>query len=269
MANQDGSFLQAASEGDLAKMKQLVEKSGVNINAQGQMNRTALHLACLYGKMEIVMYLVEKGANKELPASSGEVPLHLASLNGHFNVVEFLLSEGANWKATNNSGKKPSDYARKRNMKKLFEDAEEGIFNSEENSNNENEKQVPLKKKVLPMNQKMVEELVSAGYARGDILDCIYTLNESREDTSSISVVMKALEKKKAEVAVLKMKEQQENGKIEVEEDNFCKICFEKPMDSVIIPCGHVCICMDCSKGLVLCPMCRNQIVQIIKMFKS
>ena len=69
------------------------------------------------------------------------VPLHLAVLNGHENVVEFLLSEGVDWKATNSlgmmscclsfclylfgKGRQPRDYARKRNMKKLFEDADQ------------------------------------------------------------------------------------------------------------------------------------------------
>jgi hypothetical protein len=60
--------------------------------------------------------------------------LHLAVLNGHVSVVEYLLGEGADWKITNASGKKPGDLARKPGMKKLFQDADEGIFNSEDNT---------------------------------------------------------------------------------------------------------------------------------------
>lgn len=72
MASKDASLLQASSEGDLSKVQQLIEKEGANINTQGAMNRTPLHVASLNGKGEVVMYLVEKGANVNLQASSGE-----------------------------------------------------------------------------------------------------------------------------------------------------------------------------------------------------
>jgi ankyrin repeat protein len=72
MASKDSALLQAASEGDISKVTKLIESDEANINAQGAMNRSALHLACLYGKMEVVMYLIEKGANKDIQASSGE-----------------------------------------------------------------------------------------------------------------------------------------------------------------------------------------------------
>ena len=51
------------------------------------------------------------------------------------------------------------------------------------------------------------------------------------------------------------------------EDKNSCKICFEAKIDAIVIPCGHVCICLSCSKGLKLCPMCRNDISQVVKMY--
>jgi hypothetical protein len=44
MASKDSSLIQAASEGDLAKVQNLIEKQSCNINAQGAMNRSPLHL---------------------------------------------------------------------------------------------------------------------------------------------------------------------------------------------------------------------------------
>jgi len=53
------------------------------------------------------------------------------------------------------------------------------------------------------------------------------------------------------------------------DEDNKCKICFDKVIDTVILRCGHVAVCSQCGKGLKLCPMCRQPILELIKTFKS
>lgn len=59
----------------------------------------------------------------------------------------------------------------------------------------------------------------------------------------------------------------------EKEEDYKCKICFEKDIDVVILECGHFCICSGCSAGVVEskkgCPVCRNPITNIKKIYKS
>jgi len=56
----------------------------------------------------------------------------------------------------------------------------------------------------------------------------------------------------------------------EDEDKDLCKICFEKTIDSVIVDCGHSVICMDCSKlGLKVCPVCRQPVIKIIKLFRS
>ena len=42
--------------------------------------------------------------------------------------------------------------------------------------------------------------------------------------------------------------------------------------DTLIMPCGHFCICGDCGKGLVkakhTCPVCRGNIGSLIPMKK-
>ncbi len=72
MSSLDTSILQAATEGDLAKLQNLVEKQGGNVNCQGALNRTPLHLASLYGKLDVVLYLIERKAQLNAQASSGE-----------------------------------------------------------------------------------------------------------------------------------------------------------------------------------------------------
>ena len=44
------------------------------------------------------------------------------------------------------------------------------------------------------------------------------------------------------------------NKKLKTEE---CKICYDKVIDSVFVPCGHVAACMSCASGLEVCPICK------------
>lgn len=50
---------------------------------------------------------------------------------------------------------------------------------------------------------------------------------------------------------------------------NLCKVCFESPIDTVILSCGHQIVCSGCSKVVGnLCPLCRQPIEKIIKTFQ-
>ncbi|XP_052865836.1 protein neuralized [Anopheles cruzii] len=54
-----------------------------------------------------------------------------------------------------------------------------------------------------------------------------------------------------------------------------CTICFEKPIDSVLYMCGHMCMCYDCAikqwRGIGggHCPLCRAVIRDVIRTYKS
>ena len=57
------------------------------------------------------------------------------------------------------------------------------------------------------------------------------------------------------------------DGVVIVEMDDgdrdVCKICLVNKIDTVLVPCGHRCICDSCSKGLgsrKACPICRKAI---------
>ena len=48
-----------------------------------------------------------------------------------------------------------------------------------------------------------------------------------------------------------------------------CKICFSGAANTVIIPCGHMCACVECGSRLDLCPICRSQIIRIQEVFRA
>ena len=39
-----------------------------------------------------------------------------------------------------------------------------------------------------------------------------------------------------------------------------CCVCLSKPLQVVLIPCGHACLCRKCSRQLDKCPLCRLDI---------
>jgi ankyrin repeat protein len=57
--------------------------------------RTALHFAALYGQLDIVAALAEKGANLNEKDAAGKTPLDYASQYGHEKVAKLLKSSGA------------------------------------------------------------------------------------------------------------------------------------------------------------------------------
>ncbi len=67
-------------------------KAGDNPNT----DRTALHLACQYGQVNLVNYLISQGANVHATDCMGQTPLWFASFNGHVEVIKLLIEYGAN-----------------------------------------------------------------------------------------------------------------------------------------------------------------------------
>jgi len=64
--------------------------------------------------------------------------------------------------------------------------------------------------------------------------------------------------------------DKQENKEPADETEKECKICFDKQINTVLVPCGHMCVCEGCSKLLAKnnkCPICKGAIQKIVKTF--
>lgn len=55
----------------------------------------------------------------------------------------------------------------------------------------------------------------------------------------------------------------------DIDEDIDCVVCLSNPRNTILIPCRHMCICSECTDGLInidgKCPLCRSVYVGIIK----
>lgn len=49
----------------------------------------------------------------------------------------------------------------------------------------------------------------------------------------------------------------------ELRDDQVCVVCRTNPREIILLPCGHVCLCEDCSVDITSgCPVCRAPISQ-------
>ena len=93
--NMNEDFLAAARKGDVAKLKELLDK-GVDVNTKTQYGATALAYACDKGHFEVVKLLLERGANVNVKDTFyGEMPLGWALQKENVEILRLLLEKGA------------------------------------------------------------------------------------------------------------------------------------------------------------------------------
>ena len=116
-------LVEAMNDTDDSSMFMLLESPGIELDrrVQDEVGHTALHVAAMYGKSDIVRMLLDKGANVNAKTKSwrkalrkGKKPvitldndehtaLHIAVIHGKSDVVRTLLDKGANVNAKTRS----------------------------------------------------------------------------------------------------------------------------------------------------------------------
>lgn len=99
--------------GNLDKIKELFNSDKeININVFDDYAReTFLHSACFWEKLDIVKFLVEKGANLNMLKIGDKTPLHIACTFFNPEIVMYLVESGASLNIKDDEGKKPFFYA--------------------------------------------------------------------------------------------------------------------------------------------------------------
>jgi hypothetical protein len=46
-----------------------------------------------------------------------------------------------------------------------------------------------------------------------------------------------------------------------------CVVCLDSEATHVVVPCGHICLCADCTMDLKACPLCRTPLVQTMRIY--
>lgn len=84
----------AIINGHIDIVRILIENAGISPEHRESKNlkATLMHFAAIYGRDDIIQFLVEKSANLNLLDNSGKTPLHYAAMKGNNSTIELLLN---------------------------------------------------------------------------------------------------------------------------------------------------------------------------------
>jgi uncharacterized protein len=104
-------LIEAAKQGDMTALSGAFKK-GTDINLQDNDMVTALMHASALGHIDIVKFLIEKGADINAKNSwAGWNALIYSSMNGKTETVKYLIEKGADVNTKDNEGKTALMYA--------------------------------------------------------------------------------------------------------------------------------------------------------------
>ncbi|MFH2142491.1 MAG: ankyrin repeat domain-containing protein [Bacteroidota bacterium] len=87
-------FITYAAKGDIEKVENFVKKV-VNIDVKNKGRWTALAYASKYGHIEVVMFLIDQGAEVNLTVNTGSTPFQIAVQHNQMEIANYLITKDA------------------------------------------------------------------------------------------------------------------------------------------------------------------------------
>ena len=108
----DTALHKACNGGDLSLVQKLVEEpedpeEPNDVNAPGAGDRRPIHRAAGANHVDVVTFLIEKGALVDQPDKSGRTAMHWAAISGHTQVAKALVAAGGSIFTATASGMTP------------------------------------------------------------------------------------------------------------------------------------------------------------------
>ncbi|XP_053209644.1 death-associated protein kinase 1-like isoform X2 [Panonychus citri] len=106
---QDENFVLAAlfgavEEGNLNGLQELVNMSKIDINQANTHGETVVHVAAGLGQLEILKFLIKKGADFTLVDNHGDSAIYWAARQGHTQIIRYLYEKGLDVDSKNKAG---------------------------------------------------------------------------------------------------------------------------------------------------------------------
>ena len=114
----DDIFQEAILEEDFAKVKILLKYGGdcIRLDEKNKSGLSALQQSCLKGNLNLVMLLLDAGANMEVKDANGWTALHFAVAADKCCVARFLINSCADFTVMTAAGQLPIDLAKSDGM---------------------------------------------------------------------------------------------------------------------------------------------------------
>jgi ankyrin repeat protein len=98
---------EAAKSGDLARVQALIDQVPGLAYVTDETGRTPLHWACRGVHIDVVKYLIGRGADVNVRDNAGITPLHSVASRGHVEAVRILIEKRARLEAVTSGGATP------------------------------------------------------------------------------------------------------------------------------------------------------------------
>jgi ankyrin repeat protein len=102
-----GEIHVAAQNGDLQKVKELLENRPKLVSSKNDFGLMLLHLAARGGYKDMAEFLLNKGAKVNIRDGNGLTPMDYAANGGHKDIMELLLAKGAGVNVKDKYGNTP------------------------------------------------------------------------------------------------------------------------------------------------------------------
>ncbi len=112
---------EAARAGDLDRLAELISKDPALVDARDEGDHTPLHTAAMMGRMDAVMFLLEKGADVDARNTANQSPLLYAAYTGHAEIVDTFIAHGAEFNYRDTRGYTPIHFAAREGRKAVVE----------------------------------------------------------------------------------------------------------------------------------------------------
>ena len=83
----------AVHSNDMAKFREIIENSDVNLEISDEKGNTPLHIALIKKYQDFSWLLIQNNANIEARNHDGKVPLHYAASSGMLDIVKYLINQ--------------------------------------------------------------------------------------------------------------------------------------------------------------------------------
>ena len=98
------TIVEAAKNGDLQAVKNLLAQDPSNLNATDEAKYTPLHWACMRAHWDVAEYLIEKGADLNVAGGDGGTQINWAVHHDNVEIVKLMVEKGAKLNIRNKWG---------------------------------------------------------------------------------------------------------------------------------------------------------------------
>ena len=92
----------AIEENNQEGLAKLLSMASIDVNQSNRHGESSIHVAAGFGRLEIVKFLTEKGANLGIIDNQGDSAIVWAARQGHVHIIKYMLAQGVHLNQQNN-----------------------------------------------------------------------------------------------------------------------------------------------------------------------